>query len=425
MVSSAPFFVPVRFDSRFASCYKQYETIIRGPACAFTEKREEFFTMQYRKMGNTGVEVSALGFGCMRMPVLEGQPDNCIDEARAIGMIRHAIDSGVNYIDTAYFYHHEASEPLVGKALRDGYREKVNLATKMPVYAVEKEEDFDFFLNNQLERLQTDHIDFYLMHALSLDSWKNKVLKFDLLTKAQKARAEGKVRYLGFSFHDNEAAFQEILNGFDGWDFCQIQMNYIDVENQATLRGLEAAHKKGLGVVIMEPLLGGKLANLSPQVKNTLDSSRTPVEWALDFLWNRPEVSVVLSGMGSEEMVEQNLEYASRSSIGMLGQAQLEMLANTRSVYQKMALVPCTGCAYCMPCPFGLDIPGIYEIYNQTVNDTRAVTVQKYASLAKQADACRACRKCEGICPQHIESSTLMPVIHEKISAMKAELEKK
>lgn len=277
MVSSAPFFVPVRFDSRFASCYKQYETIIRGPACAFTEKREEFFTMQYRKMGNTGVEVSALGFGCMRMPVLEGQPDNCIDEARAIGMIRHAIDSGVNYIDTAYFYHHEASEPLVGKALRDGYREKVNLATKMPVYAVEKEEDFDFFLNNQLERLQTDHIDFYLMHALSLDSWKNKVLKFDLLTKAQKARAEGKVRYLGFSFHDNEAAFLEILNGFDGWDFCQIQMNYIDVENQATLRGLEAAHKKGLGVVIMEPLLGGKLANLSPQVKNTLDGSRTPV----------------------------------------------------------------------------------------------------------------------------------------------------
>ena len=251
------------------------------------------------------------------------------------------------------------------------------------------------------------------------------MLKFDLLTKAQKARAEGKIRYLGFSFHDNEAAFLEILNGFDGWDFCQIQMNYIDVENQATLRGLEAAHKKGLGVVIMEPLLGGKLANLSPQVKNTLDAGRTPVEWALDFLWNRPEVSVVLSGMGSEEMVEQNLEYASRSSIGMLDAAQLEMLANTRSVYQKMALVPCTGCAYCMPCPFGLDIPGIYEIYNQTVNDSRQVTVQKYDSLEKQADACRACRKCEGICPQHIESSTLMPVIHEKISTMKAELEKK
>ena len=193
-------------------------------------------------------------------------------------------------------------------------------------------------------------------------------------------------------------------------------MNYIDVENQATLRGLEAAAAKGLGVVIMEPLLGGKLANLSPQVKENLCSSRTPVEWALDFLWNRPEVSVVLSGMGSEEMVEQNLTYAGRSSIGMLSEEQLSMLAKTREVYQKMALVPCTGCAYCMPCPFGLDIPGIYEIYNQTV--------KKYYSLGKLADACRKCRKCEGICPQHIESSTLMPVIHEKISSMKAELEK-
>ncbi len=378
--------------------------------------------MQYRKMGNTGVSVSALGFGCMRFPLLED--GKTIDQAQAIGMLRNAIDAGMNYVDTAYFYHDQQSEPLVGKALEDGYRDKVNLATKMPVFAMEKPEDFDIFLENQLQRLQTDHIDFYLLHALSRNTWRNKVLAFGLLDKMRKARDEGKIRFLGFSFHDSEDAFLEILNGFDQWDFCQIQMNYIDVENQATLRGLEAAAAKGLGVVIMEPLLGGKLANLSPQVKEQLSPERSPVEWALDFLWNRPEVSVILSGMGNEEMVGQNLEYASRSHIGMLDDQQLAMLARTREVYQKMALVPCTKCEYCMPCPFGLDIPGIYEIYNQTVNDSREDTVKKYDALTVKADACRKCRKCEGICPQHITSSTLMPKIHETISKMKAELEK-
>ncbi len=378
--------------------------------------------MQYRKMGNTGVSVSALGFGCMRFPLLED--GKTIDQAQAIGMLRSAIDAGMNYVDTAYFYHDQQSEPLVGKALEDGYRDKVNLATKMPVFAMEKPEDFDIFLENQLQRLQTDHIDFYLLHALSRNTWRNKVLVFGLLDKMRKARDEGKIRFLGFSFHDSEDAFLEILNGFDQWDFCQIQMNYIDVENQATLRGLEAAAAKGLGVVIMEPLLGGKLANLSPQVKEQLSPERSPVEWALDFLWNRPEVSVILSGMGNEEMVRQNLEYASRSHIGMLDDEQLAMLARTREVYQKMALVPCTKCEYCMPCPFGLDIPGIYEIYNQTVNDSREDTVKKYDALTVKADACRKCRKCEGICPQHIASSTLMPKIHETISKMKAELEK-
>ena len=377
--------------------------------------------MNMRKMGNAGIELSALGFGCMRLPTLE---NGAIDEKEAIRIIRDAIDNGLNYVDTAYYYHDQQSEVLVGKALQDGYREKVYLATKQPEYNIEKEEDFDNFLNTQLERLQTDHIDFYLLHALNRRTWDEKVVPFHVLDKMKKAKEDGRVRHLGFSFHDDFDTFKMIVDSFDGWEFCQIQMNYIDVENQATIRGLEAAHQKGLGVVIMEPLLGGKLANLSPQVKETLSPDRTPVEWALDFLWNRPEVSVILSGMGSEEMVEQNLEYASRSSVGMLTGEQLAMLDNTRAVYQKMALVPCTGCAYCMPCPFGLDIPGIYEIYNQTVNDSQEDTVKKYYSMDTLADACRKCRKCEGICPQHIESSTLMPVIHEKISAMKAELEK-
>ena len=236
--------------------------------------------MNMRKMGNTGVELSALGFGCMRLPTLE---NGAIDEKEAIRIIREAIDNGLNYVDTAYYYHDQQSEVLVGKALQDGYREKVHLATKQPEYNIEKEEDFDNFLNTQLERLQTDHIDFYLLHALNRRTWDEKVVPFHVLDKMKKAKEDGRVRHLGFSFHDDFDTFKMIIDSFDGWEFCQIQMNYIDIENQATLKGLEYAAQKGLGVVIMEPLLGGKLANLSPQGKEKLEPAKTPVEWALDI----------------------------------------------------------------------------------------------------------------------------------------------
>ena len=192
--------------------------------------------MNMRKMGNTGIELSALGFGCMRLPVKE---DGAIDEQEAIRIIRDAIDNGLNYVDTAYYYHDQQSEVLVGKALQDGYREKVYLATKQPEYNIEKEEDFDNFLHTQLTRLQTDHIDFYLLHALNRRTWEEKVIPFHVLEKLKKAKEDGLVRHIGFSFHDDFDTFKMILDSFDGWEFCQIQMNYIDIENQATLKGLE------------------------------------------------------------------------------------------------------------------------------------------------------------------------------------------
>lgn len=377
--------------------------------------------MNMRKMGNTGIELSALGFGCMRLPVKE---DGAIDEQEAIRIIRDAIDNGLNYVDTAYYYHDQQSEVLVGKALQDGYREKVYLATKQPEYNIEKEEDFDNFLHTQLTRLQTDHIDFYLLHALNRRTWEEKVIPFHVLEKLKKAKEDGLVRHIGFSFHDDFDTFKMILDSFDGWEFCQIQMNYIDIENQATLKGLEYAASKGLGVVIMEPLLGGKLANLSPQVKEKLDPSKTPVEWALDFLWNRPEVSVILSGMGSEQMVKDNMLYAGRSSIGMLSQKDLDMLMQAREVYQTRALVPCTGCAYCMPCPFGLDIPGIYEVYNQTVNRSREDALAAYEALEVKADACKKCRRCEKACPQKISPLETMPQIDEYFANLREQLKK-
>ena len=377
--------------------------------------------MNMRKMGNTGIELSALGFGCMRLQVKE---DGAIDEQEAIRIIRDAIDNGLNYVDTAYYYHDQQSEVLVGKALQDGYREKVYLATKQPEYNIEKEEDFDNFLHTQLTRLQTDHIDFYLLHALNRRTWEEKVIPFHVLEKLKKAKEDGLVRHIGFSFHDDFDTFKMILDSFDGWEFCQIQMNYIDIENQATLKGLEYAASKGLGVVIMEPLLGGKLANLSPQVKEKLDPSKTPVEWALDFLWNRPEVSVILSGMGSEQMVKDNMLYAGRSSIGMLSQKDLDMLMQVREVYQTRALVPCTGCAYCMPCPFGLDIPGMYEVYNQTVNRSREDALAAYEALEVKADACKNCRRCEKACPQKISPLETMPQIDEYFANLREQLKK-
>ena len=368
--------------------------------------------MQYRSMGKTGVQVSALGFGCMRLPVLPGKTRADIDEAQAIGMIRSAIDAGLNYVDTAYMYHDHESERLVGKALQDGYRDKVYLATKSPLGSINTAEDFDRILEEQLRKLNTAHIDFYMFHGIGRDRWRQTVLPLGLKERMLQARDAGKIRYIGFSFHDDAEAFQEIVDGWDAWDFCQIQMNYVDVYNQATLEGMAYAASKGLGVVIMEPLLGGKLAAPSQPVAQALRGDRTPVEWALDFMWNRPEVSVVLSGMGSPQMVEDNLIYASRSGVGMLDDADLQMLAHARQTYLTMAKAPCTKCRYCMPCPGGLDIPAILEAYNQSAVD-EAAAVKLYQALETPASACLACHQCERACPQHIAVSDLLPQVHD------------
>ena len=373
--------------------------------------------MQYRDFGKTGIKVSALGFGAMRLP-LSGE--NQVDEKRAVAMIRHAIDQGVNYIDTAYPYHEGESERIVGEALQEGYREKTYLATKCPVWKLEKEEDFEEVLDEQLKKLKTDHVDFYLLHALSRDRFEEKIKGLKLIEKMEKARADGKIKYIGFSFHDSYDVFQDILDYYDGWDFCQIQYNYVDLTHQAGLKGLKEAAGKGLAVVIMEPLLGGRLANPASHVKEALGNEKSSVEYALDFLWDQPEVSLLLSGMSDEQQLEDNLLYADRSHIGMVTEEEHAMYRKAKEVFDSMALVGCTGCRYCVPCPFGLEIPEIFSYYNMTAAHKESEAKVGYEALSIKADSCKTCHRCEKECPQMIKISQVMPEVakvFEKIQA--------
>lgn len=369
--------------------------------------------MQYRKFGNTGVSVSALGFGAMRLPLLD---HNQVDEQESIRMIRHAIDQGVNYVDTAYPYLDGTSEWIVGKALQDGYREKTFLADKCPVWLLEKEEDFNRILEEQLNKLQVDTIDFYLLHALDRARFEDKVKKFHLIDKMKEAKKQGKIRYIGFSFHDEYEVFQEIIDETDAWDFCQIQYNYINIDYQAGQKGLSYAALKGLGVIIMEPLLGGKLANLTSHVAEVFSKDKTVVRHALDFLWDQPEVSLLLSGMSTFDQVEANLEYADKSGIGILSQEQKEAYKKAKEIYDSMALVPCTACNYCMPCPFGLNIPELFSCYNMTATPEKSRAKENYSKFSVKAEACRACRHCEQECPQHIKISQEMIQVREAFS---------
>lgn len=362
--------------------------------------------MNYRKFGNVVKEISALGFGAMRLPV-EGD-DNHINEKEAIKMIRHAIDSGINYVDTAYPYHKGESEIVVGKALKNGYREKTYLATKCPVWEIKKEEDFERLLDEQLNKLQVDKIDFYLLHALDKDRFENKIKKLNLMKHMEEAREAGKISYIGFSFHDELPVFKEIVDYYENWDFCQIQFNYINTDYQAGLEGLEYAYSKGIGVVIMEPLLGGKLANPYENVASVLSEEKSPVEWALDYIWDRKEVALLLSGMSTMEQVEQNLLYASRSGVGMLKEENISMLKKAKEIFDTQALVRCTKCEYCMPCPVGINIPELFEIYNKSAVIGNEKAKELYEKLEKNANQCKSCKHCEIECPQHIVISQVM-----------------
>jgi hypothetical protein len=375
--------------------------------------------MQYRNFGKLDWKASALGFGCMRFPTLDHAPNSPnIDEAEASLMLRYAIDHGLNYVDTAYPYHGGQSEVLVGKALKDGYREKVRLATKLPVWLVESQSDFDRLLNEQLAKLQTDHIDFYLLHALSHSRWQNIVLKHKLLDRAEAALNDGRIRHLGFSFHDESSAFEEIVNGTDLWSFCQIQYNYMDVENQAGVRGLKLAASKGLGVVVMEPLMGGRLADPPKDVLAAMEGysvRRAPVEWALDWLWDQPEVSVILSGMSTLAQVEENLNLADRSRTESFTPADLALIAEVRKEYHARIAIPCTKCGYCMPCPNGVYIPANFDFFNYAhlYDDVPGARVkyQVFLTEAQRSSACIACGVCESLCPQKIEISQWMPKV--------------
>lgn len=381
--------------------------------------------MQYRRFGKLGFDVSILGFGCMRLPLLPdektGEPDaGSIDEEEAIRMIRYAIDNGVNYIDTAYPYHHGNSEILVGKALKDGYREKVQLATKLPVWLLKTKEDFDRFLDEQLTKLQTDHVDFYLLHALNKDRW-NTILELDVLASLKKAMDSGKVKHAGFSFHEDIGFFRTILDSFD-WGMCQIMYNYM--EDREWEKHIRYAHDKGIAVVIMEPLFGGKLANCPPEevaaVWRESGYDRNPADWAFKWLFNHPEITLALSGMSTMAQVEENLVIAESSRPSALSSEELTVIDKVRELYEALIKVKCTGCGYCQPCPNNVAIPAVFEHYNNAAAyNTFDKSVKSYKALVKEGkdvSQCIECGKCEGACPQQLPIIKYLKEAHEYLN---------
>lgn len=373
--------------------------------------------MKYRQLN--GTKVSQLGFGCMRFPVIGGD-NGKIDEPRAIKMLRYGIDQGVNYIDTAYPYHKGTSEEFVGRALQDGYRERINLATKSPTWLIKSYEDFDKYLNKQLDNLQTDHIDFYLMHTLDEDKWEN-LKKCDVFKFLDAVKKDGRVKNIGFSFHDNVKLFKEIIDSYD-WDFCQMQFNYLDGEYQAGLEGLRYAGDKGIGVIVMEPLRGGKLVNNLPdEIKDKFkayDENRSLASWGLRYVWNFPEVKVVLSGMSELEHVEDNLKTADVAQADGLTDEEKGLINKASDILHSKILVDCTACKYCMPCPHGVNIPENFEILNNAslFDDDEAGKRAYKNSLSdeEKASSCVECGKCEKACPQHIEIRKMLKVVREK-----------
>ncbi|MEM3660312.1 MAG: aldo/keto reductase [Thermoproteota archaeon] len=373
--------------------------------------------MKYRRFGKLDWQVSALGFGCMRLPII-GNDHSKVDEPEAIRMIRYAIDHGVNYVDTAYPYHGGNGEIVVGKALRDGYRERVRLATKMPIWNINSREDMDRIFEEQLKKLQTEYVDFYLLHALNKNSWL-KIKNLNVFDWAERVVSEDRIKHLGFSFHDDFEVFKEIIDAYK-WTLCQIQYNYENEEVQAGTRGLKYAAGKGLAVVIMEPLLGGALANPPPAVKQIWDEAgKDPVEMALQWLWNKPEVSVVLSGMSTMDQVKRNIEFASRSGVGILSDEDLKLIARVHMKYRELRPIPCTRCGYCMPCPNGVDIPENFEVYNHgvaynTIGAARRV-YNNNIPAERRASACVGCRTCEEKCPQKIKISEWMQKVDKEL----------
>lgn len=367
--------------------------------------------MLYRKFGKTGEMVSTLGFGCMRLPLLLGGDNTQIDEQQAGKLLRYAIDHGVNYIDTAYPYHGQGmahggqSEPFLGNVLRDGYREKVKLATKLPAWLIKTREDMDRYLNEQLQRLQTDMIDFYLVHSLNSHSWKT-VHELGVGEFLDSAIRDGRIRHAGFSFHDKISLFKEIVDAYD-WSFCQIQYNYLDENYQAGREGIDYAAAKGLGIAIMEPLRGGKLATHLPkeaeQLMQQADGQRTPAAWALSWLWDQPEVSVVLSGMNTFEQLEENMRIAAEVEIGSMTAEERQVIEKVKNIFKEKTKVNCTTCGYCLPCPAGVNIPQCFSSYNNYYMFGENAAYR--ASLAKQQNAsqCVDCGQCEEHCPQGIE----------------------
>lgn len=369
-------------------------------------------TMLYRTMPKNNDELSVLGFGCMRLPMTEqGQ----IDEARAAGQIRTAIEQGINYLDTAWPYHAGESESFLGRFLADGYREKVKIATKLPSWLIKSREDMDSYLNAQLKKLKTDFIDYYLIHNLAGPIW-NTLDALGVKDFLNTAKADGRIVNAGFSFHGKLDDFKIIVDAYP-WEFCQIQYNYLDEENQAGTEGLKYAGARDLGIIVMEPLRGGNLGNPEPppavdNIFKQAEHQRSPVEWALRWVWNHPEVTVVLSGMNEESHVEENLSIAERAYPNSLSEEELDLINRVSLRYRDIMKVACTGCRYCVPCPSDVDIPGCFEVYNKchmfgNLQEAKFMYAARMSGMltgkAGYASQCVQCGECLEKCPQHIE----------------------
>ena len=381
--------------------------------------------MQYRSFGKLGFDISILGFGCMRLPLMTGvngggQESSKIDEIESLKMVRHAIDNGVNYIDTAYPYHGGSSEPFVAKALKDGYREKVKLATKLPVWLLKTKDDFDKYLNEQLEKLQTDHVDFYLLHALNKERW-NTVKELGVLDYLKKAIESGKVKHAGFSFHEDISFFRTILDSFD-WGMCQIMFNYM--EDREWEQHISYAHSKGIAVVVMEPLLGGKLSTTPPgsvgKVWEESGYDRSPADWSFKWIFNHPGVTLALSGMSTRSQVVENLRIADNSMADSLSEKELNAVDKVRELYTSLTKVKCTSCEYCLPCPNNVSIPQIFSYYNEAAAyNIHMESAKSYAGLkqsSKDASLCVECGKCEEACPQKLPIMRHLKEAHESLN---------
>ncbi len=378
--------------------------------------------MIYRRIQNTDVRISQLGFGCMRLPLTDVYDPTAIDREKAVEMLRYAVEHGLNYFDTAHPYHRETSERFMGSTLSRMYRDRIYLATKLPMWHVKSPEDCNRLFNEQSQRLQTDRIDMYLLHALNKRSWKT-VQEHDVLSFLDDLKKRGKIGYAGFSFHDELPLFKEIVDAYP-WTVCLIHLNYVDCDYQAGLSGLEYAHKKGIAVQIMEPLRGGKLAQHVPREVQEIIArtgrDQTAAQFALRWLFNRREVCCVLSGMSSPEEVRENIEFASCDHLDTLSDEEMKLYAEARVVYRTRTRINCTQCGYCMPCEQKIPISFILELYNDAhmynAHDDSCRAYRVFISPENRPDKCTQCGTCEERCPQNVPIIESLQAAHNSFT---------
>ena len=376
--------------------------------------------MLYREVPKNGDKLSVLGYGCMRLPVRM----QSINQKLAEKQIIHAIDQGVNYFDTAYPYHNGKSEPFLGKVLSsNGYRNDVKIATKLPHWMAQSKEDMDRILDEQLSKLKTDRIDYYLIHALNGELWE-AAKQHGAIEFLNDALDKGKIINAGFSFHGLAQEFNGIVDDYD-WTFCQIQYNFLDTQNQAGTAGLQYAASKDMAVIIMEPLRGGNLAKTPPpsvkEIWGRADDKRTPVAWSLEWIWNHPEVTVILSGMNNDAHIKQNLALAEKALPHSFSQKEVDLVDEAAAEFRRVMKVGCTGCQYCMPCPAGVNIPSCFECYNSkhAFKDKRAQMMYLFQNgglvteKPTMASMCVECEQCLEKCPQQLPIPDLLKEVQE------------